>query len=87
MAGVDKYNGKQTVVLGGYVLNRYHQGNLNYQDSDKIYNSEGLDTRLLYQENQYICHYSYSLYSKLWLDPKIPLGHHIYTTILAELYF
>lgn len=30
MADVDKQNGKKTGVLGGHVLKRYHQSNLNY---------------------------------------------------------
>lgn len=30
MAVADKYNLKQIVLVGGSILNRYHQGDLNY---------------------------------------------------------
>lgn len=32
MPAVDKYNGKQTVVLRDYVLNRYYRGNFKLSD-------------------------------------------------------
>lgn len=83
MPAVDKYNGKQTVVLRDYVLNRYYRGNFKLSwDSDEIYNSEKLDTGSFYQENQYTYYYLYSLSHKLWLDPVMPLGHLILTKIL-----
>lgn len=42
MTGVDKRNGKKIVVLGGHVLNRHHQSNLNYL---------GIQTKFAIQED------------------------------------
>lgn len=77
MAGVDKYNGKQTVVLGGY-LNRYHQGNLNYL---------GIQTKPTIKRDWALDCFSRRINTLVITHVFVPLEHHIRTKILSELYF